>query len=182
MKKDIVYAVFWIKIKNVGVEMLSKNIIFCVLYFSIFCINFQMHSWTNLFDHSTTQLGQKSEHYDKVMQREKPSFLRQGEYKDGKYLQFTVDKSAFFWGCLAGVSMRSLVSLAQCGTKIESFKSSVLRPGIVKSMLFWIPMTIGYRYALAVKNNQKLQERLATYGENMARQFSLDGQKPGQEE
>lgn len=159
--------------------MFYKKIIFCTLYFSVFLINFQMHAWPNVFG---CRSSKKSGHDEYIEQSEKPSFLCQGRYKDGKYLQFTVDKSAFMWGCLAGVSMRSLVSLAQCGTKFENFKSSVLRPGIVKSMLFWVPMTIGYRYALAIKTNQKLEDRLAMYSENMVRQFSLDGQKPGRDE
>lgn len=148
--------------------MFCKKIIKTGTIFFVFCMPFNMDCFFK----------------DKKIEpsvSEKPLFFQQGEYRDGNYLQFTVDKSAFIWGSMAGISMRTLVSLAQCGTKIESFKSSVLRPGVVKSMLFWVPMIVGYRYVLALKTNQKLQNRLAMYGENMAKHFSLDDQKPGNE-
>lgn len=107
---------------------------------------------------------------------EKPLFFQQGQYRDGEYFQFTVDKPAFVWGSAAGVAMRTLASLAQCGTRFENFKSSVLRPGVIKSMLFWVPAVVGYRYSLVIKMNKNLQERLARYGESMVNHFSLNDQ------
>ncbi len=106
---------------------------------------------------------------------EKPPFFYQGKYKDGSFVQFAVDREAFVLGSLAGVSVRTLVALAQCGTKFENFKSSVLRPGIVKSVLFWAPAFGVYRYVLAIKTNDQLVHRLS---ENMKKHLSQEDQNP----
>lgn len=93
----------------------------------------------------------------------KPRFFQQGMYKHGRYTQFTVDTAGFFAGIAAGVTARTLVSFAQCGNKFESFKSSVFRPGCIKSALFWIPSIVAYRFVLSSKNNADLVRKLEQY-------------------
>jgi len=95
--------------------------------------------------------------------KEKPAFFSRGDYDHGKYIQFSVDQNGGMLGLGLGVSIRTLVALSQCGTKFENYKSSVLRPGIVKSLLFWGPTVFGYKYALAIKRSDFSVERGGTF-------------------
>lgn len=90
----------------------------------------------------------------------KPAFYQTNFYAGGKYTQFTVDSRAFYAGLAAGGCARLLFSFANCGNKYETFKSSVLRPGIAKSALFWVPTFLMYNYTLSLKEKAALQKRL----------------------
>ena len=91
--------------------------------------------------------------------RKKPPFISRSDYEYGKCLHVVVDQNACLFGVGLGVSTRTLVALSQCGTKFESFVSSVVRPGTVKCLLFWGPTFLGYKYILAVKHNEMSHDK-----------------------
>ena len=134
--------IFWSFMLNAKIFIVASGLF-------IFCMTFGVDAvW----------FGREKE---KIELLEKPQFFHQDKYKDGTLVQFTVDRDAFLLANVTGISVRTLVALAQCGTKFENFKSSVLRPGAVKSVLFWAPAFGVYRYVLAVKSNDELLHRLS---------------------
>ncbi len=127
--------------------MMYKKHIFAIFFTVANCFSITTASWWN-------------SKQPELKLFEKPAFFQHGEYKNGTYTQITFDTHSLACATFAGVAARTLVSLAQCGNKFENFKSSVLRPGLVKSALFWLPALFAYRYSLSIKENNELQYKL----------------------
>lgn len=130
----------------------STSIFFIIIFFSNF--NYGFCNPREMWDKYHQQQEQK-------YVGEKPNFCRQGFYNDGKFVQFTVDEKAFFYGLTAGAIARIIFVLASCDKKFETFKSSVVRPGLAKSVLFWVPTVFVYNSVMGNKEKEGLREKLA---------------------
>lgn len=127
-----------------------------IFFIMIFFSNFNY----GLFNPYEKWLQHNKEHGQRYA-GEKPSFCKQGFYKDGKFIQFTVDEKAFFCGVGVGAMARIILAFSNCYTKFETFKASVVRPGIAKSALFWLPTIFVYNSVMATKEKEGLLEKLA---------------------
>ena len=133
--------------------MFLSKLLFRTIVLLSCCVSSDVISLPNLLGRSDT-----SDQESVLLQ--KPRWFQRGEYKHGHYIQLTFDEKAFWGSMLAGGLSRTLVSIALCGNKLDSFKTAVLRPGITKSLLFWIPSFVAYKVIIDGKEKRSLFQRL----------------------
>lgn len=96
----------------------------------------------------------------KLYKGEKPRLITSGYYEHGCYINFSVDRTAFGWAMVAGTAVRMGVAISNTGTKYETFRTAILRPGIAKSALFWGPALVAYNWVMNRKRTQFIENLL----------------------